>query len=378
MRDKGIHGNTGIWLHNFLQERTQEILVNNTLSKPSNVTSGVPQGTVLGPLLFLILIDSLGDTEIDALITAFADDSKVTMPIDNEEEALKLQKSLESIYEWEKANNMKFNVAKFNVIKFGRNSDMKDDYNYYGPDMNDIMLDNDEVRDLGVIISPDGSYKAHISKTISKINQRVGYLLRTFKNRSLDFMRWAWKTYVQPIADYCSQLWGPSSGSDLKRLEHTLKSFTAKIEGIKHLNYWERLKSLKMYSMGRRMERYKVLYIYKIITGRVQNCGISWTHNSNSGTNIMEIGKKQNFQSLRENSFHYTAPRLFNRLPRTLRDDRVSTLDEWKIKLDKILTKVPDEPLVADLTPGLCEYFQSKPTNSLFHWMAHLELNARR
>ena len=111
MRDKGIHGNTGIWLHNFLQERTQEILVNNTLSKPSNVTSGVPQGTVLGPLLFLILIDSLGDTEIDALITAFADDSKVTMPIDNEEEALKLQKSLESIYEWEKANNMKFNVA---------------------------------------------------------------------------------------------------------------------------------------------------------------------------------------------------------------------------------------------------------------------------
>ena len=130
--------------------------------------------------------------------------------------------------------------------------------------------------------------------------------------------------------------------------------------------------------MGRRIERYRILYIYKIITGRVQNCGISWVQNSNSGTSIVEISKKQYFQTQRENSFHYAAPRLFNRLPRTLRDDRTSTMDEWKIKLDKILTKIPDKPLVNDLTPGLCDYFQSKPTNSLFHWMAHLELNSRR
>ena len=201
--EKGIYGNVGIWLHNFLFDRSQEILVNNTLSKPSKVTSGVPQGTVLGSLMFLILIDTLGETEIDALITAFANDSKVTMPINNEEETLKLQSSLESIYEWENNNNMRFNVSKFNVIKFGQNLDMKNDYNYYGPELKEIMLDNDEVRDLGVIISPDGLYKTHISKTILKINQRVGYLLRTFKNRSKYFMKWAWKTYLQPLADYC-------------------------------------------------------------------------------------------------------------------------------------------------------------------------------
>ena len=89
-------------------------------------------------------------------------------------------------------------------------------------------------------------------------------------------------------------------------------------------------------------------------------------------------GERANFQTQRENSFHYAAPRLFNRLPQNLRDDRNSTLDEWKIKLDKILTKVPDEPIATDLTPGLCKYFHSKPTNSLFHWMAHLDLNSRR
>ena len=206
MREKGIRGTIGQWLFDFLQNRTQQVLVNNELSKPSIVTSGLPQGTVLGPLMFLILIDSLGDTEIDAIIMAIADESKVTMPITNIDNATKLQENMEKIYEWEKNNNMKFNISKFNVIKFGRNIEMKDDYNYFGPNIEEIMLDNEEVRDLGITISPECNYKSHISKVISKINQRVGYFLRTFKSRSLDFMKWAWKVYVQPLADYCSQL----------------------------------------------------------------------------------------------------------------------------------------------------------------------------
>ena len=272
---------------------------------------------------------------------------------------------------------MKFNISKFNVIKFGRNLDMKDEYNYFGPETDEIMIDNDEVRDLGVIISPDCNYKSHISKVISKINQRVGYILRTFKNRNLDFMKWAWKVYIQPLADYCSQLWGPSYGPELKRIENTLKSYSSKIIGIKHMNYWDRLKAMKLYSMGRRIERYRILYIYKIITGQVQNCGINWSNTINSGTIITEISTQEYFQSQRENSFHFTAPRLFNRLPRSLRDDRASTLDKWKMKLDKLLSKIPDEPIVPDLTPGLCDY-SSKPTNSLYFWLPHLELNTRR
>ena len=194
----------------------------------------------------------------------------------------------------------------------------------------------------------------------------------------MTFMKWAWKVYIQPIADYCSQLWGPSNGADLRRLENTFKSYTAKIEGIKHLNYWERLKTLKMYSLGRRIERYKILYIYKILNGSVQNCGIDWTQCNNSGTLIKEISTKQYFTTLRENSFHYSAPRLFNKLPRVLRDDKISTLDEWKFKLDNIISKIPDQPAVTDLVPGLCEYISTKPTNSIFYWMQHLELNTRR
>ena len=78
MREKDIHEKVSIWLHNFLNDRSKEISVNDILSNLSTVTIGIPQEMVSGPLMFLILIDSLGETKIKALITAFADYTKVT------------------------------------------------------------------------------------------------------------------------------------------------------------------------------------------------------------------------------------------------------------------------------------------------------------
>jgi len=72
----------------------------------------------------------------------------------------------------------------------------------------------------------DGWFRRHISKVITKVNQRVGYFLRSFQTRTPEFMKWAWKCYIQPIIDYSSQLWGPVAGGDLKRLENTFKSYT--------------------------------------------------------------------------------------------------------------------------------------------------------
>ena len=91
---------------------------------------------------------------------------------------------------------MKFNVTKFHTLKFGRNQGLKTQYNYFGPQYNDIISDSDEVRDLGVIISPDGSYNCHINRVITKVNQRIGYFLRTFRCRTLEFMKWTWKCYI--------------------------------------------------------------------------------------------------------------------------------------------------------------------------------------
>ena len=81
---------------------------------------------------------------------------------------------------------------------------------------------------------------------------------------------------------------------------------------------------------------------------------------------------------LRQQSFMFTAPRLFNKLPRYLRDDSISTPDEWKSILDEFLSQIPDNPLTCDEVPGLCEPFSAKSTNSLTQWIPFLGLCGRR
>ena len=112
----------------------------------------------------------------------------------------------------------------------------------------------------------------------------------------------------------------------------------------------------------------------------VPNCGIKWKFSNNAGTLINEIPTGKYFKNIRENSFHYVAPRLFNKLPRTLRDNCTAstTLLEWKMELDKFLEKIPDNPIVTDMCPGLCDPLTAKPSNSLIHWIPNLGLTSRR
>ena len=285
---------------------------------------------------------------------------------------------MDKVYNWESSNNMKFNVDKFKLLQFDRNLDIECDYNYLGPNMEEVITGSEAVRDLGVIISPDGSYQKHITKIISKVNQKIGFFLRTFNCREAKFMVFGWKNYIQPVLDYCSQLRGPTSGVDLQRLKNTLKSFTAKIKGYNNLNYWERLEKLGQYSIGRRIERYKILYCWKCMNNFVPNCGLEYKYSDTSGYLFKEIPSKKYYITNRLNSFHYTAPRMFNRLPRELRDDRVSSLLDWKIKLDKYLKGIPDNPHIGDLISGVWDCVTAKPSNSIIHWTPHLGMDNRR
>ena len=92
-------------------------------------------------------------------------------------------------------------------------------------------------------------------------------------------MRTLFKTLVLPHVDYCSQLWAPSRASDLLRLEKIQKNFLRKIPSLSHLSYWEQLASLKMYSTQRRLERHRVIYIWKLIEGIVPDCGVRESQN---------------------------------------------------------------------------------------------------
>ena len=145
LREMGISGRLGIFLHNFLSGRNQVILANGTKSKYSSVRSGVPQGTVLGPILFLILINDIDD-DTDSFVFLFADDTRIAREIKSEEDVEDLQADLEKLYSWQERNNMQFNGVKFEVLRYGRNQELKISTSYFTPNFKDIIEEKNNLR----------------------------------------------------------------------------------------------------------------------------------------------------------------------------------------------------------------------------------------
>ena len=130
MRTIGICGNIGKWLGSFLLKRTQQVKVGDKLSTSKEVVSGVPQGSVLGPIMFLIFVQNMGQKS-DAKGLIYADDAKVAKAVKDESDILSFQNDLERYYEWAKANNMEFNCSKFVALRYGRNDTLKSETSYF-------------------------------------------------------------------------------------------------------------------------------------------------------------------------------------------------------------------------------------------------------
>ena len=117
------------------------------------------------------------------------------------------------------------------------------------------------------------------------------------------------------------------------------------------------------------MERYKIIYIWKIIEGRVPNCGIKVQDNNRRGRlceiNPIKKNCSQKIKTLRENSFQIVGPHLFNCLPSKIRNTTKCSIDDFKSSLDQFLAKIPDEPKLPGYTPAACDQYSGQPSNSL-------------
>ena len=130
LKKLGITGKLGRWIHNFLHQRMQQVLVRGQKSQHFKLVSGVPQGSVLGPLLFLLFIGDITE-DVEAKTLLYVDDSKVEARVNNETDAENLQKDLNKIYTWQKTNNMEFNSKKFQVLRYGKNKMLKENTMYF-------------------------------------------------------------------------------------------------------------------------------------------------------------------------------------------------------------------------------------------------------
>ena len=230
------------------------VMVNGILSDPAPVTSGVPQGSVIGPLLFLILIGDIDQNVAHAFLSSFADDTRLLREVNGVRDASSLQSDLEAVYQWAEDNNAFFNNAKFEALRYGIDEVLKNITSYTAPD-GTIISDKEHLKDLGVTMSADGTFKQHISNMCLSARNMCSWILRTFESRSPDLMLTVWKSLVLPILDYCSQLWSPSKVGEIQQIEDIRRAFTRKIRSSTSNNkkdYWQRLESYHLYSLERR------------------------------------------------------------------------------------------------------------------------------
>ena len=185
--------------------------------EPTRTEICVPQGSVLGPLLFLLLIGDIDQGVTRAFFSCFADDTKIGCRITSENDSEALHVDLETVYNWTEQNNMKLNSDRFECMRYGSNKTPQA-LTHYTTNTGSMIQDKDSVKDLGVTKTNDGTFKKYIQHAVSEAKRQCGWILRTF-GTSIVPMLTLWKSLVQYKVDYCSQLWCPTETGDIQSIE---------------------------------------------------------------------------------------------------------------------------------------------------------------
>jgi len=255
----GIQGNILKWIENFLSDRKQQVVLNGHVSRSTSVISGVPQGSVLGPLLFNMFINDLPSV-VSSSIFMFADDTKIFRIIKSSDDHKALQSDLDALHAWSVVWQLSFNISKCKLLHFGPNHD-------FGPYfLNDVLIESTNVhKDLGVLFDNNLKFHDHSATVASKANRMLGLISKSFEFLESEMVVKLYKSLVRPILEYCNPVWGPTFITDQRKIENVQRRATRLIPSIRENTYSERLSFLDLPSMNYRQNRGDLILMYKII-----------------------------------------------------------------------------------------------------------------
>lgn len=311
----------------FLTNRTQQVKVGSSLSATCDVTSGVIQGSVLGPDLYKILTNSLLQS-ISIPQGSFADDLKFAADVAVYTRD-RVQSEINKVTDWADVHHMQLSVEKSCVLHCGVNQPNYQ-YTLNGQPMTVVST----VTDLGVIRTSDSRHSEQCKRVAIKAARVANGIRRAFRCRAKELLWPAFQIYAMPILSYCSQVWSPVLKRDIGVLEHVQRKFTKYIRGIEHLSYEDRLRSLSALSLEHRRSCVDMTTVFKCLHGRMDctpsDLGLSVSTSNTRGKGI-RLGQRCGVSRVCDSLFVYRAPSEWNNLP--LNISSCSSLNSFKDRL---------------------------------------------
>jgi hypothetical protein len=255
----GIDGLVLKWIEAFLKDRRQRIIQGNIVSEWVEIFSGVPQGSVIGPLLFVIYINDLPDILVN-MSKLYADDTKILSEISSVDSGRKLQYDLDRAYEWTQNWLLKFNINKCVVMHFGTNN-KKQQYH-----INGIQLaESDMERDLGVIFSTNLKWKNQVITAANTANQMLGRIKKSFVHFDHKLLNLLYKTFIRPLLEFAIPVWSPYMKGDIDTIERVQHRATKLVHSISNLCYEDRIRELGLTTLSERRQRGDMIQLFKIM-----------------------------------------------------------------------------------------------------------------
>lgn len=268
----GIEGSLLSWFKSYLFQRPQEVVINGFQSKQYYAESGVPQGSHLGPVLFLIFINDITSYIKYSKISLFADDLKIYRTIKSIHDAELLQKDLDGVGEWCTLNGMLLNTNKCSYIRFTRKiKPIESRYSLNG----EKLVVVSEVRDLGVLLDSKLKFNVHINNIVTRAAQMLGFLKRSLKGFKLRQTRLIlYNSLVRSRLEFASVSWNPVYSSSSQRIENIQRAFTRHLayitRNISHRRpYSQRMSFFNITSLKTRRMIADLMFIHKILNNKI-------------------------------------------------------------------------------------------------------------
>ena len=346
LKSYGISREITDWVVSFLSNRFQTVTVNGAESTERSVLSGIPQGSVLGPMLFVIYINDLPECVLGvALSFLFADDTKLFNKINCVDDCFKLLAEIDSLHEWSQIWLIGFNSDKCKHMHIGNR-----DY-VFTYDLNGVPLDYTEVeKDIGVHIDDKLSFDSHIAKKCKKANSMFALIRRTFKFLDMDMFLPLYKAIVRSHLDSCSSVWSPYEIKHINAIERVQRRATKQIPGFKDLTYAQRCRKLKLPTLLYRRVRGDLIETFKILNddnnaenGKYDNTTvkflIKWRDlgvRVSPRNNSLALFPQQAKKSVRINSFSVRVVKWWNAL--TDNEVLAPNVNTFKNRIDKFFS----------------------------------------